>query len=261
MRRVLTIAGTVLGVLVLGAVFAIRSQQGRFSSPEALQPGVWAISGGGVFFFAARTGQKLILFDTGTDPDGEGLSALLEAAGGRRADVSDVFLTHGHGDHIGGAGCVASARSHLGKEDAELAAHRQRPEAAGAKVMSVLMPTPSLKATHLLEGPAEVQVEEGKVVKAIPMPGHTPGSYAFLYDGVLFVGDTMAFSGGKLEPVPGVFEAHPEENRKAVVALAAAVADLPVDRVCTAHGGCTPAGTGKALLGEHVAQLAGQGKP
>jgi glyoxylase-like metal-dependent hydrolase (beta-lactamase superfamily II) len=256
MRRVLTVTGAVLVVLLLGAVFAVRSQQGKFSTPEELKPGLWAASSGGAFLFAARTGQRLILFDTGSDPDGTGLSALLKAAGGGRPDVSHVFLTHGHGDHVGGTSCVTAARSYLGKGDVDLAARLRGPEAPLSKVFSALVPVPPFKATELLEGAVEIPVEGGKVVKAFPMPGHTPGSYAFLYDGVLFVGDTMALFGEALEPLPWLFEAHPEENRRAVLALAAAVAELPLDRICTSHGGCTRAGEGQRLLREHAAQQA-----
>jgi glyoxylase-like metal-dependent hydrolase (beta-lactamase superfamily II) len=55
------------------------------------------------FFFTptlVNTGNELILFDTGLDPDG--IIAAVEAAGYAPGDVSHVVITHMHGDHVGG---------------------------------------------------------------------------------------------------------------------------------------------------------------
>jgi len=55
------------------------------------------------FFFTptlVNTGNELILFDTGLDPDG--IIAAVEAAGYASGDVSHVVITHMHGDHVGG---------------------------------------------------------------------------------------------------------------------------------------------------------------
>ena len=37
-------------------------------------------------------------------------------------------------------------------------------------------------------GVTEVKLADGKAVRCFPAPGHTPGSYVYLYDGVLIVG-------------------------------------------------------------------------
>jgi glyoxylase-like metal-dependent hydrolase (beta-lactamase superfamily II) len=43
------------------------------------------------------------------------------------------------------------------------------------------------------------------VIAAIPFAGHTPGSMLYVYDRVLFLGDSMSLSGGKLDFAPGAF--------------------------------------------------------
>lgn len=47
-----------------------------------------------------NTGDDLVLFDTGLDP--QGISAALQAAGLTNDQIDIVVLTHMHGDHIGG---------------------------------------------------------------------------------------------------------------------------------------------------------------
>jgi glyoxylase-like metal-dependent hydrolase (beta-lactamase superfamily II) len=55
------------------------------------------------FFFTpvvVNTGNELVLFDTGLNP--EGITAALDAAGYSNDQVDKVVITHMHGDHIGG---------------------------------------------------------------------------------------------------------------------------------------------------------------
>lgn len=47
-----------------------------------------------------NTGDDLVLFDTGLDP--QGITAALKAAGVTNEQIDVVVLTHMHGDHIGG---------------------------------------------------------------------------------------------------------------------------------------------------------------
>ena len=82
--------------------------------------------------------------------------------------------------------------------------------------MTPAMSYPAVTATDPLTGAATIDVSQdadAKKVKAFPIPGHTPGSYAFLYDGVLFVGDAMVFKQGRLDPAIKLFDAHPDENK------------------------------------------------
>ncbi|MBM2576922.1 MBL fold metallo-hydrolase [Jannaschia sp. Os4] len=55
------------------------------------------------FFFqptVVRTGDQVVLFDTGLNADG--ITAALESAGVAPGDVTTVVITHMHGDHVGG---------------------------------------------------------------------------------------------------------------------------------------------------------------
>jgi glyoxylase-like metal-dependent hydrolase (beta-lactamase superfamily II) len=127
------------------------------------------------------------------------------------------------------------------------------------KPVSINAPIPGGAAATFPVGPADAQKDgqklEQKVVKAFPVPGHTPGSTAYLYDGVLVVGDIMVFKQGRLEPTPGLLDAHPEQNKAAIRSLKAALANETLDVVCTSHGGCTPSGLGKNLLDELISRL------
>jgi hydroxyacylglutathione hydrolase len=258
MRRLAKVLGVILLILVLlvaaGVVF-LRMSRGSFEPPAELKPGLVDTSGAGVHLFAARAGGGVILFDTGADPEGRAIDGLLAALKATREEVTDIFLTHGHGDHTAGAHLFPKARLHAGAADVALTAGEVGPEATLAKIFMMILPPTPATVTSPLAGAAEISVGDKKV-RALPMPGHTAGSYAYLYEGVLFVGDTMMLSDGALATGLAAFEAHPEENRQAILGLRAPLEGADIDRVCTAHGGCTAAGEGRARLDAFFTSLA-----
>jgi glyoxylase-like metal-dependent hydrolase (beta-lactamase superfamily II) len=246
----------VLAVVVVGGGAAIRLSRSKAAAPVVVKQDLISLeSSGGIYLFAARAGGKVILFDTGADPGAAPVDAALAALGAGRGDVSDVFLTHGHGDHTAGASQLPRARIHLGAGDVALAQRLAEPEAVAARIMRVVIPAPPVTASDPLAGPSSIDLGGSRAVRALPVPGHTPGSYAFLYDGVLFVGDIMIFKEGRLEPTPRLFNPRPEENAASIRSLTAQLRGADVDTVCTAHGGCTPRGLGRNLLEEISARI------
>jgi glyoxylase-like metal-dependent hydrolase (beta-lactamase superfamily II) len=237
--------------LVLGAGFGLRSSRKAFSPPVELRPGLWMSKvGGGVTVVIAQAGPHAILFDTGMDAQVHGVDALLVAAQRTRTDVSDIFLTHGHGDHTAGLAALPEARVFAGAADVDLIAGRAPPETFLPRVFALLWSVPPGRVSDPLvgEGPRTIRVPDGRSVLAIPVPGHTPGSYAYVYDQVLFPGDIMILENGQLAPTPGLFNPHPAQNLASLRSLGRALADVPIDRVCTSHGGCTLSGQGRPLL-------------
>lgn len=261
--KTLLVVVIILGALAAGGAFALRAGRDKVGATSELKPGFVTVTNAmGIALYAARVapGPHVIVFDTGLDPGGKPVDALLTTLGATRDDVTDAFLTHGHFDHTAGAHLLTKARIHLGAADVPLAAGQIEPDALLPKLLGKVLQTPPVTANAPLTGPSSFPVgstDAGKTVKAFPVPGHTPGSYAFLYDGVLVVGDIMVLSQGRLNPPPRVFDPHPEQNKAAIVSLKTQLANETVDIVCTAHGGCTPKGLGRTLLDELIARLGG----
>jgi hydroxyacylglutathione hydrolase len=264
--KVLLVLFVVVAAVGGGAALGLRAGRNKVGVPAMVKPDFVVVTNAmGIGLFAARVapGPHVIVLDTGLDPQGRPVDALLGALGAGRDDVTDVFLTHGHCDHVAGAPVLTKARLHLGAADVPLAAGQVQPDGLLPLLLGKVLATPPVTANAPIAGAATFPVgaPEGtaavKTVKAFPVPGHTPGSYVFLYDGVLVVGDIMMFKQGRLDPTMRIFNPHPEQNEAAIRSLKTQLADETIDIVCTAHGGCTPKGLGRTLLDDLISRLGG----
>jgi len=148
----------------------------------------------------------------------EGMAPALAALGRRIEDVRWILLTHGHIDHVGGAQALweltgrratvviheadapmlRSRRAHveeyltgrgpyLGDPDGEA-----RQVAAAQAVISGEM-----EPTMIVRGGETISLGGGVTVSVHAIPGHTPGSVAYVIDGQndAFVGDAVQIHG------------------------------------------------------------------
>ncbi|HEY7371640.1 MAG TPA: MBL fold metallo-hydrolase [Polyangia bacterium] len=260
----LFILAVIVAILGGGATIGLRVARGKPSGVEEVKPGIVAVSSVSSYVYAAKVGSKVILFDAGADPAGSPIDAALGWLHAGRSDINDLFLSHGHGDHSAGAASLGHIRIRLGAGDLALAEKKVPPEALAGKAFTLAMGFPAVTPSDPLTGPATFDVgdaqdakdpKNAKKVKAFPIPGHTPGSYAYLYDGVLFVGDAMIFKQGRLDPAIKLFDAHPDENKASIRALQKQIENEEIDIICTGHGGCTPKGMGRNQLTDLIARL------
>jgi glyoxylase-like metal-dependent hydrolase (beta-lactamase superfamily II) len=150
-----------------------------------------------------KTSDKVLLFDTGAGSNfGAGAGSLAKSLADAKVDagsVTDIFISHIHGDHVGGLinaeGALAypNASIHLSAADwaflqgvkPEMAANMGLPQ--HAKLVAAM--TPKVAAfepgADLIPG----------VVKAVDLHGHTPGHSGYLIgsgaDSLLYMGDSM----------------------------------------------------------------------
>lgn len=248
-RRALLWLWLGLFLFLVVAIALLRAGRHKFDPPAPVRGSVWRVHGQVSDFFGARTSDgHVLLFDAGADPEGRGLDALLGALHATRADVSDIFLTHGHGDHVAAAPLCPHARLHGGAGDADMMAQRGPVLPKFARFMGLILPVPAVTLTDALSGRAEIAVGGGGKVLAVPFGGHTPGSMLYLYDGVLFAGDSMNFEKDKLTSAFAPFSVDTRQNRANLAALPSLVPLDEVKVVCTAHGGCTPEGETRRML-------------
>jgi len=117
-------------------------------------------------------GDRVILFDTGLGAGKGELMQSLRAAGVDPARITDVLISHGHPDHVGGLvadGALAFPNAAIRLSQAEWAAMRANPDLADL----VRVITPKVQAFQ-----PGGEVAPG--VTAQDTAGHTPGHVSYL---------------------------------------------------------------------------------
>jgi hydroxyacylglutathione hydrolase len=222
----------------------------RFEPPKTIGvTGLLSVENQFVEIYGFPVGDGVILIDTGVDAKAHGIDALLSRLHRSREQVSAIFLTHGHGDHTAAATLFPTAKVYGGKADATLFdGTYENPKRLG-RWFSKSFKGKFFSLPNPLEGRQEILVGDGsEKLLAIPFAGHTPGTYLYLFRGVLFTGDTIAFKKEKLFPAPEMFHADTKQNLQAILQLPTTLKGLTVEQLCTGHWGCTPFGKTQPLL-------------
>ncbi|MFZ5442203.1 MAG: MBL fold metallo-hydrolase [Myxococcota bacterium] len=229
-----------LGVVVLLVVAALAPIVSAFLGLVPVQPvtelpgGVVAVADGYVQAFIIPTGEGgAALIDCGQDPTAKALKAKLDEL---KLTVKAIFVTHGHGDHVGG--CVAFPDAPLYALEAERALVEGTTAAKGPITrFGKNDATKAHKVARSLSDGETVELGAAQV-QVFAIPGHTAGSAAFLANGVLFLGDSATVqTDGKIRNAPWVFSDDTEQCRQSLLALAKRVDASRVQAMAFAHSG------------------------
>lgn len=159
------------------------------------------------------------IVDTGiASSPAEGMAPALAALGRRIEDVRWILLTHGHIDHVGGAHALweltgrraevviheadapmlRTRQAHVDEYVAGRGCYLRDPDGA-AKVAGATQAVISgeMDPTRLVTGGETISLGGGVTVSVHHIPGHTPGSVAYVLDeqDAVFAGDAVQVHG------------------------------------------------------------------
>jgi hydroxyacylglutathione hydrolase len=131
-------------------------------------------------FYVYRDSGTVIAFDAGTKV--KSLAERLNKFGIRPEDVTGVFLTHTDSDHSGNADKFINAKLYVPEGEEPLLKNKLH--------RGLFAYNPAITKAYQLVKAEEVIKTGGHTIKLIAVPGHTPGSSAYLLDEkYLFAGD------------------------------------------------------------------------
>ncbi|HEU0051890.1 MAG TPA: MBL fold metallo-hydrolase [Longimicrobium sp.] len=192
--------------------------------------------------YAAKTDSGVIVVDLGFVGAGGALRRHLRELGVGPAEVTDVFLTHSHRDHIGAWREVRTARFHLAAAEEPLFEGRRTHADVPSRMAQAVTGNPAPWPGEVTVRPfsADTVFTFGRdTLRAFLVPGHTAGSAAYLFRGVLFVGDAV-----RRDPLFGfggaarVFSDDRRLNQESLRALFDRALPYGVRWVCNAHAKC-----------------------
>lgn len=228
------------GLWTLGCTKDLQLIQDPPDAVAATTTGPWAS-----MIYVAHTDSGVIAIDLGWTGSEDVLPESLRRLNATPSDVRFVFLTHAHRDHIAAWPLVRQARFALGRDEVPFFAGSATYAGWAAKMGDELnsYPRPTEGELALVPVVSDTAFILGRdTVFAFLVPGHTAGSTAYLFRGILFGGDAINW-----RPGSGFQGARPEfsdsvaQSRESLKAL---WGRLPLARVrimCSAHGKCAVA--------------------
>jgi glyoxylase-like metal-dependent hydrolase (beta-lactamase superfamily II) len=226
--------------LTLGCTKDLNLIQDPPNAVAATTTGPWAS-----MIYLARTDSGVIAIDLGWTGVEEVLPTSLRQLGASASDVRFVFLTHAHRDHIAAWPLVRQARFGIAADEVPGFTGGGTYSGWATKMGDELneYPRPAAGELALVTFTADTAFALGRdTVFAFPIPGHTPGSTAYLFRGILFGGDAINW-----RPGSGFQGARPEfsdsvpRSRESLGALWKRLAPGRVRVMCSAHGKCAVA--------------------
>ena len=170
--------------------------------------------------------DRLVLIDTSIDADGGKVLDYLARIKVSPKDLSTIFVTHTHPDHVGGLAAIKHG------SPAKVAAHRIEAEFIARKRV---YDGPSGPQNHP-GTPVDVLLEDGKKhdgLEVVFTPGHTRGSISLLdaSHSLLIVGDAANHE-SDLRPMDDRWNVDPKQHRESIKRLA----KLHFDNAIFGHG-------------------------
>lgn len=241
LRNLLKVGGLIVGAVVLlfgaalGTVLYATFEDVEDPVDGARVGPATTVVDGYVACFVLEAGDRtVVLIDACEDLEATALRETLARMGYAPGDVSAVLLTHGHGDHRGGLVHFPEARVFAHEDELPLLRGETRAEGPIPWLSGHAAP---LEVTDPVRDGESFEIGELHV-KVFHVPGHTPGSVAWLVGETLFLGDSAtSVETGALEPSPWVFTGDTEQNRRSLRALAAELetANAEVERLVFSH--------------------------
>ncbi|WP_431477209.1 MBL fold metallo-hydrolase [Massilia eburnea] len=167
--------------------------------------------------FLVNTGSKLVLIDTGAGglfgPTLGNLLASLKAAGYQPEQVDEIYITHLHGDHVGGLGVLdkpafPNAVVRMDKHDADYFLSKANLDKASAEAKGNFQgPINAVSGYAGKVKPFEGNTELVPGVRSTSSYGHTPGHTTYVVESkgqkLVLIGDLMHNAAVQF-PEPGV---------------------------------------------------------
>jgi hydroxyacylglutathione hydrolase len=208
-------------------------------------PQARAVTTGGMWvsmIYAARTDEGVIVIDLGWERDADQLKHALADIGATPADVVAVFITHSHRDHIAAWPAVRHATFHLGAAEVPYFVGEEEHDGPVPRLAGVVppdLPDPGGLRIHAFS--TDTAFAFGRdTLYAFLVPGHTPGSAAYLFRGVLFTGDALSYTRPfGFHHTKWIFADDMERGRASLDSLWPRLERHNVEAICTAHAKCT----------------------
>ena len=222
MTRPLKVTAIAIGLIAISVVTVFAALAAVIVGRQAVADGfefngIRIIKDGVVSVAVIPVGNgKVILLDAGYDHAGKAILTELSRRKLTPESVTAILLTHSHPDHVAAIDLFPSAEVMAVEPEMPLLEGRA---SWRGPLMRLFPRLGGVKVAHVLHDGETLTLSQVSA-RVFLIPGHTPGSAAYLVNGVLFLGDAADISNdGKIQDPPWITSDHRVENRESLLRL------------------------------------------
>ena len=231
MKTALIIIGIIVVVLALGAANMFRKMPKKGPPLVDLPGGIQGVLCRFSYAWIVPSNTGVVLIDAGLSETAADILAALKRRGLGAESVRGILITHGHGDHFGGTAAFPDAPVYAHCDDIPLI----RGEVKRSGIIGAIFGTISAQKkppAQLKPLPdADTITIDGVTFRIIGLPGHSPGSVAFLLGDVLFSGDALMGRGDSVMAPTSFTCSDPEQAIQSLEKLL----DVPFSVIANGH--------------------------
>ncbi|MFA5970735.1 MAG: MBL fold metallo-hydrolase [Lentimicrobiaceae bacterium] len=228
-KRIFIVSGALILIVVLSIAYLLKARS-VIKEMTPVETGetvknVYSVKDSFVNFYMIRDGENYIAIDAGNDKSN--IQQELKKLDIDNGKVVAILLTHTDGDHVAGISLFKNADVYLSKQEEQMInGNKSRFLVFGNKIDS--------DKYILIEDQQIINMGNTKI-QCFLVPGHTPGSTCYLInDSLLFTGDALRLSQGKVEKFYGFFNMDTETASQSI----GKIVQIPgVQYLFTAHNG------------------------
>ena len=201
------------------AVSSIGCTHAEPGPARTIQPNVVAIPTSGSTAYMLLGPQKVALVNSGSNPEAAEIIRALQEHNRSLEDVRAIFTTSPHREINAGAPIFQKAITYTGLEDHRTMMSDKHPKALLPKLKARLSPRPaSLKSINNVY-PGDHLQTQGFSIDVVGMPGVSRDSMMYIYEGILFSGESLLIQDGQLSLAPRYQVASQAQNIKSLSRL------------------------------------------
>lgn len=231
MKTALIIIGIIVVVLALGAANMFRKMPKKGPPLVDLPVGIQGVLCRFSYAWIVPSNTGVVLIDAGLSETAADILVALKRRGLGAESVRGILITHGHGDHFGGTAAFPDAPVFAHCDDIPLIRGEvKRSGIIGAifgKISAQKKPPARLEPFP----DADSITIDGVSFRIIGLPGHSPGSVAFLLGDVLFSGDALMGKGDSVMAPTSFTCSDPEQAIQSLEKLL----DVPFSIIANGH--------------------------
>jgi glyoxylase-like metal-dependent hydrolase (beta-lactamase superfamily II) len=229
-KKVVLIVIAVLVVVMIGVIWPIAARMPFPQAERISGKNLVGLEVGGSLVWVIPTESGVVLVDSGGNFN-DRVKALKKEIAGRK--VHAILLSHGHFDHIAGLPLFPDAMVYVGPGEGPIVRGEATSGSFVADMVYMMMGQPYTppKLTEFTDG--DMIEIDGESFRSIHVYGHTKGSAMYIWNDILFTGDTIVGRGGYVNEIPSPFYM----DYDAVRGNVAKVLAYPFDRIADGHVG------------------------